>query len=211
MTETTSPDLTARARLRMAALHLFAERGFEATSTRAIAAEAGVSHALLRHHFGSKDGLRRAVDEEVLDTFDRILADLDAPAGGESLMATFGTVTARLFGADEVRRSYLRRALLEGSAASGDLFTRLLDGARARLDQLGVDGGPESEPERESDRLWAPYQVLFLILGPMLLEPVMRHTLDDPVFAPDVLRDRSAANQRLLARGLIGARSGRDR
>ncbi|RCV54718.1 TetR/AcrR family transcriptional regulator [Marinitenerispora sediminis] len=211
MSETTSPDLTARARLRMAALRLFAERGFEAASTRAIAAEAGVSHALLRHHFGSKEGLRRAVDEDVLDTFDRILADLDAPADGDGLMAAFGTVTARLFGADELRRDYLRRALLEGSAASGELFRRLLDGARVRLDQLRPGAGAEPGPEAESDRLWAPYQVLFLILGPMLLEPVMRHTLDQPVFAPEVLHDRSAANQRLLARGLLAPRSGRDR
>lgn len=50
--------LTGRARLRAAALELFAERGFEATSTRAVAAAAGVSPALVTRHFGSKDGLR---------------------------------------------------------------------------------------------------------------------------------------------------------
>ncbi|MDT0305201.1 TetR/AcrR family transcriptional regulator [Streptomonospora wellingtoniae] len=209
MSEPPASDLTARARLRMAALRLFAERGFEATSTRAIAAEADVSHALLRHHFGSKDGLRRAVDDDALSAFDRILAEFDAPATRQGLLATFGTVTARLFGADELRRNYLRRSLLEGGAASGELFTRLLNGTRARLAMLSEGGDVETgaipDSEAESDRLWEPYQVLFLMLGPMLLEPVMRHTLADPVFAPEALHDRSAANQRLLTRGLRAA------
>ncbi|MEK8174205.1 helix-turn-helix domain-containing protein [Streptomyces sp. M19] len=42
--------------MRQAALELFAERGFEATSTRAVAAAAGLSPALVTRHFGSKQG-----------------------------------------------------------------------------------------------------------------------------------------------------------
>ncbi len=37
-----------------AALELFAERGFEAASLRDIATKAGVSHAVIRLHFGNK-------------------------------------------------------------------------------------------------------------------------------------------------------------
>lgn len=40
-----------------AALTLFSERGFEGASLRAIAAEAGVDPALIRHFFGDKDTL----------------------------------------------------------------------------------------------------------------------------------------------------------
>lgn len=40
-----------------AALRLFAAQGFEATSLRAIAAEAGVDAALIRHFFGDKESL----------------------------------------------------------------------------------------------------------------------------------------------------------
>ncbi|WP_228022930.1 TetR/AcrR family transcriptional regulator [Streptomyces acidicola] len=43
-------DLTRRARLREAALELFAERGFEAISPRAVAAAAGLSPALVTRH-----------------------------------------------------------------------------------------------------------------------------------------------------------------
>jgi signal transduction histidine kinase len=58
-------DLTGRARIREAAMALFAARGVEATSLRAVAREADVSPALVVHHFGSKQGLAEAVDEAV--------------------------------------------------------------------------------------------------------------------------------------------------
>ena len=54
-------DLTARARIRDAAIRHFADEGYERTTIRGIAVTAGVSPGLLRHHFGSKEELRRAV------------------------------------------------------------------------------------------------------------------------------------------------------
>src|SRR5262249_41433285 len=64
-------DLTARARIRDAALTLFAERGIEGATIRDIAKAAGVSSGLVRHHFGSKEGLRDACDSHALE---RLLA-----------------------------------------------------------------------------------------------------------------------------------------
>ncbi|MET0434632.1 MAG: helix-turn-helix domain-containing protein, partial [Cellulomonas sp.] len=69
---TTDDDLTARARIRDAALRLFADRGIEGVSVRDIAAAAGVSAGLIRHHFGSKDGLRDACDSHAIDSLMRI-------------------------------------------------------------------------------------------------------------------------------------------
>ncbi len=40
-----------------AARDLFAQRGFEATTMRAVASRAGVDAALIHHYFGTKDGL----------------------------------------------------------------------------------------------------------------------------------------------------------
>ncbi|PZG19129.1 TetR family transcriptional regulator [Micromonospora craterilacus] len=191
-------DLTGRARLREAALRLFAERGFAATSARAVAAAAGLSPALVIHHFGSKEGLRAAVDEDVLGRIGAALRDLDG--GTEDLMASLGVVSARMFGADPVLRGYLRRVLLEDSPASAALFARLLAGARAELDRLTAAEGGRSGGETE----WAPFQMLCLILGPLLLEPVMQPNVDRPMFDPEVLAGRSAANQRLLRHGLFG-------
>ncbi|MGO4753574.1 TetR/AcrR family transcriptional regulator [Streptomyces sp. 2MCAF27] len=210
-------DLTGRARLREAALELFAERGFEATSTRAVAAAAGLSPALVTRHFGSKQGLRAAVDEYVLGRIGEALGGLDAEgADGGALMASLGEVSARLFGADPVLRGYLRQALLEDSEASAALFGRLLRGARGELERLreasgkspqGADDGGGDEGGVDGgggDEEWAPFQVLCLVLGPLLLERVMQPNLDAPMFAPEVLGRRSAANQQLLLHGLFG-------
>lgn len=187
-------DLTARARLRIAAQRLFAEHGFAATSTRAIAAEAGVSHALLRHHYGSKRGLEQAVDEHVLDRLGDMLDAAGArTAGADATLASMGEVTATAFGSDEVTRRYVRRRLLDGGPAGAAFFDRLLTGTRAQLGVLGRT--------RRAD--WAPYQVLFLVLGPMLLEPVLRDSLGADPFDEKLLRDRSRANQRLIAAGLL--------
>lgn len=60
-----SGDMTARARVRDAAIKLFGRDGFN-VSVRAIAQEAGVSPGLILHHFQSKEGLRAECDDYVL-------------------------------------------------------------------------------------------------------------------------------------------------
>lgn len=192
-------DLTTRARLRDAALNLFAKHGFAATSTRAVAAEAGVSPGLVTHHFGSKEGLRQAVEDEVLRVFDDALTGLDGVDDQETRLAALGVLTARVFGADPVLRGYLRHVLLEDGNTGADFFSRLLGGAQRELDRLASLSGLRSD----ADPMWAPYQVLFLILGPLLLEPVMRPTLAQPAFSPETIEARSRANQRLLMHGLL--------
>ncbi|GAB2494008.1 transcriptional regulator RaaS [Nocardiopsis aegyptia] len=57
-------DLTARARIRDAAVECFGRHGFDVT-VRTIAERAGVSPGLVLHHFGSKAGLREACDDHV--------------------------------------------------------------------------------------------------------------------------------------------------
>src|SRR5215468_10830647 len=57
----TRPSEFTRERILKAAVRLFAERGYEATSIRTIAARANVNQAAINYHFKSKDGLYREV------------------------------------------------------------------------------------------------------------------------------------------------------
>src|ERR1700759_1999467 len=54
-----------RGRILEAALELFADSGFEGASTRAIADRAGVNLPAIQYYFGSKEGLYRAVVEQI--------------------------------------------------------------------------------------------------------------------------------------------------
>jgi AcrR family transcriptional regulator len=63
-----SDGAEARGRLLLAALRLFAEKGFAKTSTREIAQAAGVNLAAIKYYFGDKEGLYRVVFSEPLGT-----------------------------------------------------------------------------------------------------------------------------------------------
>lgn len=62
-----------RARIVSAALHEFADRGFEGTSTREISALAGVNQGLITYHFASKESLWKAAVDAMFAELDREL------------------------------------------------------------------------------------------------------------------------------------------
>lgn len=59
-------ELDARLILLHTAARLFAERGFEAVSTRMLAKEAGVNIAMIGYYFGSKEKLFEAIIDEYI-------------------------------------------------------------------------------------------------------------------------------------------------
>lgn len=71
------PDPSARERILLAAERLFAEHGFDRTSTARLATAAGVPQGLIFYHFGTKQDLLLSLIRERADT---ALAEL-APAG----------------------------------------------------------------------------------------------------------------------------------
>ncbi|WP_307858062.1 TetR family transcriptional regulator [Cellulomonas fulva] len=127
-------DLTARARIRDAAMQRFARDGFD-TPLRAIAADAGVSAALVIHHFGTKDGLRAACDAHVLEVVGDELATTMRHATPEQ-------TAARIAEADDLAPivAYLVRSLLAGGALAAHLVDGLVE-ASARYLADGVADG----------------------------------------------------------------------
>src|SRR5258706_10263986 len=80
-------DLTTKARIREAAMERFAADGVAATSLRAVARAAGVSPGLVVHHYGSKAGLIRAVDEAVVRRVNATLSEVPVEAPRPELIA----------------------------------------------------------------------------------------------------------------------------
>jgi AcrR family transcriptional regulator len=137
-------DLTTRALIRNAALRLFADRGPDAVTVREIAAEAGVSAGLVLHHFGSKNGLRAAVDKHAAEAFDAIFEDLEGQDLADMLAsASRGSIAeamARGFPRGSPLPAYLRRLLLTNDPAGAALFGRWYAATRALLDSMITHG-----------------------------------------------------------------------
>lgn len=128
-------DLTAKARIRDAALARFPADGYGHTTVRAVAADAGVSPALVVHHFGSKEGLRQACDRYVVEAFREAKRQAmhDENLGSASFADTLFRTAAPL-----VR--YLGWALVRGHAAAGELFDEMVDEG-VDLSRLAIDRG----------------------------------------------------------------------
>lgn len=70
-----------RQRIVQSARAIFAARGFDGVSLRDIAGHAGVTHGLLRHHFGAKEDIWRAVIDATLAEYLAVIVPLLADAG----------------------------------------------------------------------------------------------------------------------------------
>ncbi|TDD15495.1 TetR/AcrR family transcriptional regulator [Nonomuraea diastatica] len=113
-------DLTARARIRDAALRLFGEEGFDRATIRDIAHAAGVSSGLVRHHFGSKEALRDECDAYLARALERLNDQVRTDPSAEGV--NYVAVATSMFGP---YRKYVARALIEGRAAP--LFDTMVD------------------------------------------------------------------------------------
>ena len=57
-------------------MKVFKEKGFDAARARDIAAEAGVTHALINYHFGNKENLFNIVMKQTLVNFSNHMVDI---------------------------------------------------------------------------------------------------------------------------------------
>jgi len=126
--------MTATARIRDAAIEQFGQHGFN-VGLRAIGEAAGVSAALVIHHFGSKEGLRRACDdyiaEEIRSAKSESLRSAD-PATWFAQMAEIESYAPMM--------AYLVRSMQSGSELAKTFWRRMLDNAEEYLEE-GVRAG----------------------------------------------------------------------
>ena len=164
-------DLTARARIREAALKHFAEDGYERATIRAIARSAGVSPGLLRHHYGSKEELRSACDDYVFETLhhinEHLLEDAATGAGTRQMSKRFGR--------------YVARSLADGSATAGRIFDEMVAMTEqwlTRADELRTD--PPAIDRRIRSAL-----VTAMAMGIPLLRDHVSRAVGSDIFEPE--------------------------
>ena len=127
-------DRTTAARIRDAAIARFGEVGFDKATVRDIAADAGVSPALVLHHFGSKAGLRAACDDFVVAEFAR--SRISAVESGETdPFAAMAGVRS-----EQHLMRYFLQGLRDNSPGAGRLFDALFQ-ETLRLMELSVEQG----------------------------------------------------------------------
>ena len=175
-------DLTGRARIRDAAIRRFGADGFGA-SVRAVAADAGVSPGLVIHHFGSKDGLRKACDayvaESVRSAKSETLRTSDPAAWFAALaeIESFAPMTA-----------YLMRSMQSGGELAKMLWHTMVDNAEGYIEE-GVRAGtikPSRDPKARARFLAMSGGGAFLLYMQMHDNPTdLRAVLHD--YAQDMI------------------------
>ena len=161
-------DLTAKARIRNAALDLYAQHGEDRTSMRAIAAAAGVTVGLVAHHFGNRDGVREAVERLVVDHFRVAIREVPIRGAAQEISEGRNVAVAEMLRRNPVVVDYLRRALLDPSGRS-QLLQRMTDLARdemTALDQAGIVSGRSTDSRQV-------IEIMIRQLGQLFLQPML--------------------------------------
>lgn len=175
-------DLTARARIRQAALAQFSEHGYERTTIRGIAAAAGVSPGLLRHHFGSKQALRDAVDAHVMEEVRRVSEETSKDADR-------GDLGPSVLTRDALRpyQAYLIRSLMDGSPTIAVMFDEMVATTEhwvARADEQRTD--PPFAERRTRAAVW-----IAMAIGVSLMREQLSRVLGVDTFSAE--GDRTVA------------------
>jgi AcrR family transcriptional regulator len=204
MTVASEPDrlagdsLSTIERIRDAALNSFAVHGTSATTLRAVAAAAGVSLGLVQHHFATKGGLIKAVDDYVLALVIAAMSQPIPEPPADSIVDIGNRVTKIIAERPEVA-NYVGRALVDGSPLGATLFDTLMDVGMACWHQRAERG--QTRPG--VDLTWAAINALVLALGAVSLRTHVDRHLPEPLTAPAALARWQSAVDSLLRDGLF--------
>ena len=138
-------DRTAKAVILHEAMRLIAARGVDGVTVREVAAAASVSPALVMQHYGSKEGLRAAVDDRVLERFSEMIATVTGDGPASSILEAAAT----FFPPGSPLPEYLGRMLVGSGSGSvsgsepdagAEMFRRLFEAAQRGLDAMVASG-----------------------------------------------------------------------
>jgi TetR/AcrR family transcriptional regulator, repressor for neighboring sulfatase len=187
-----SPEL-ARAHILAAAKRVFAERGPDAAGLKEVAAEAGVSHGLVTHYFGTYEGLVEAALEETAEQGRLAILERLAEAGGSPNSSGDVRAMIEMF-VDIIEQPLHGRllawAMLSGRMADASFFARRVQGPKIVADAIEARlrlQYPEAAIDRdEIDRL------IVLVMTVGFGHSVARGVLSDALGRPNDATERAA-------------------
>ncbi|MFN3601002.1 MAG: TetR/AcrR family transcriptional regulator [Dietzia sp.] len=162
-------DLTARARIRYAALDLYADHGEDRVSMRRVAAEVGVTIGLIQHHFGTKEGLRRAVDDLVVERVVGALSTVEHTGPAAEVVEARNVAVREMLRRNPQVVRYLNRALLEPDGRGAPLLEAIVELTTREVEGLRRGGHAST---RTSDKVQV-VRTLVDQVGELFLRPVV--------------------------------------
>lgn len=165
---------------------------------RELVAEAGVSLGLVRTHFGSKEGLREAVDAHALAAVQRLYASvLEDPAP----LSFDSTARAAVSWVAENSKifAYIRMALLEVTPGSQALFGVLYALMQRFVDGMDRLGRLQPGVDRDTVALF----LLYDFPGAALVSPFAAEAFGTPMFESRLVARRNLTMARLFTCGVF--------
>ncbi|MDY7086633.1 MAG: TetR family transcriptional regulator [Actinomycetota bacterium] len=146
-------------RIRDAAISRFARDGFD-VGLRAIAVDASVTAGLVVHHFGSKEGLRRACDEQVMAIVREQKAKVLTDGTGTMLLAQMAMVE---------QYAPMVQYLLRSMQSGGELAAKLIEQMTADAEEYLAAGEAAGVVRPSRDRAARTRYLSYQATGSMLL------------------------------------------
>jgi AcrR family transcriptional regulator len=179
-------------RLLDSAIELFGRDGFEATSVRAVADHAGVSFALIRVSYGSKEGLRDAAEQRVFSEWAGLLAysgDVTSSAEQLSFLRRHADDVARL----KAHTRFIRRSILEDRPIANAFLRRFLNSRMTTPLAHLHDAYPNET------FLVNPLRNFMLGIGFILIAPNIADILGRDLLAPSEYEALNAEEVRIIS------------
>jgi AcrR family transcriptional regulator len=176
--KTTSTSEQTRQALIRAGLRLFGEKGFDGTSTRALAAAANANIGSIAYHFGSKEGLRAACAGFIVETIKGLAsqalasaepAAMSVEAARDQLAAAIERMVAFIVASPEAGLivQFVLRELSHPTAALDIIYDGVFEPTHRRICRIWEAAtGEDAESERTRIAVFTMIgQVIYFRIG----------------------------------------------
>ena len=185
--------LDTRAQLIEVATSAFARDGIASTSLRAIAKEAGVSPALVVHHFGSREKL---IEDCIIKALGLWVSEKQ-----EFVDVSLSTALSKWQGAiaeHGVKLQFFRQVLVAGGEPANILFSRMVKESEMMI-QAQIDKGQMRKAENIPD-----LALLMTLhgLAPLIMQDQVNNHLGGNFLEPELGSRLAGANLEIYRRGI---------